>query len=196
MTATAWRGAAAAASRRGIVVKGAGARMSRSRQVERGVESAIFGMRWIMAPVYLALLGVLLLLAFRFFQELVGAVLAVSTMSLDTLIMLVLTLIDLTLAANLLVIVVMSGYENFVSRLEVEGHEDRPQWLGYVDFGALKLKLIASIVAISGIHLLKTFLSIHDTPREEVLLQLAVHLGFCLTGVLLAWMDRLSGQGH
>lgn len=166
--------------------------MERGRNIERGLEAAIFGMRWIMAPVYLALMAVLLLLAWRFFQEFVAAIGAVPGMSVDDLVMLVLTLIDMTLAANLLVIVVMSGYENFVSRLDVEGHEDRPQWLGHVDFGALKLKLVASIVAISGIHLLKTFLHIHDTPREEVLLQLLVHLGFCLTGVLLAWMDRLS----
>jgi uncharacterized protein (TIGR00645 family) len=167
----------------------------RSR-IERGLESAIFGLRWIMAPVYLGLMAVLALLAIRFGQEIVGAVGSFSDMTTDDVVMLVLTLIDLTLAANLLVIVVMSGYENFVSRLGVEGHEDRPEWLGHVDFGALKLKLVASIVAISGIHLLKTFLEIHDTPRDEVLLQLAVHLGFCVTGVLLAWMDRLSHKAH
>ena len=153
-------------------------------------------MRWIMAPVCLALMAVLLLLGHRFFQELVSAVPTVPAMGIDDLVMLVLTLIDLTLAANLLVIIVMSGYENFVSRLRVEGHEDGPQWLGHIDFGALKLKLIASIVAIAGIHLLKTFLAIHDTPREEVLLQPLVHLGFCFTGVLLAWMDRLSDGGR
>lgn len=171
-------------------------RVAKGRHFERGVESAIFGMRWIMAPVYLALMAVLVLLAYRFFQELVAAVPRVPSMSIDDIVMLILTLIDMTLAANLLVIVVMSGYENFVSRLEVEGHDDRPQWLGHVDFGALKLKLIASIVAISGIHLLKTFLAIHEKSREEVLLQLLVHLGFCLTGVLLAWMDRLSEGGR
>ncbi|WP_207540571.1 TIGR00645 family protein [Sabulicella rubraurantiaca] len=170
--------------------------MAKGKRIERVVESAIFGMRWVMAPVYLALMAVLLLLAYRFFLELISAVGRVPGMGIDDLVILILTLIDLTLAANLLVIVVMSGYENFVSRLEVEGHEDRPQWLGHVDFSALKLKLIASIVAISGIHLLKTFLAIHETPREEVLLQLLVHLGFCITGVLLAWMDRLSDGGR
>ncbi|WP_457486795.1 TIGR00645 family protein [Teichococcus aerofrigidensis] len=171
-------------------------RMSLGRAVERRIEAALFGMRWIMAPVYLALMAVLLLIAARFAVEFWTGLTAIGGMKTDDLVMLVLTLIDLTLAANLLVIVVMAGYENFVSRLEVAEHEDRPQWLGHVDFSALKLKLIASIVAISGIHLLKTFLDIHNQPMQDVLLQLAVHLGFCLTGVLLAWMDRLSGEGH
>ena len=166
------------------------------KRIEQGLEAVIFGLRWIMAPVYLALMAVLVLIAIRFALELAGAVAGIWAMTTDAVVMLTLTLIDLTLAANLLVIVVMAGYENFVSRLGVEGHEDRPAWLGHVDFGALKLKLVASIVAISGIHLLKTFLEIHDLPREEVVLQLLLHLGFCVTGVLLAWMDRLSDKAH
>lgn len=166
------------------------------RRIEQHLETAIFGLRWIMAPVYLGLMAVLVLLALRFGQEVATAVSRFAGMTTDNVVMLVVTLIDLTLAANLLVIVVMSGYENFVSRLGVEGHEDRPEWLGHVDFGQLKLKLVASIVAIPGIHLLKTFLEIHDTPRDEVLLQLELHLGFCVTGVLMAWMDRLSETAH
>jgi uncharacterized protein (TIGR00645 family) len=126
-------------------------------------------------------------------------------MSGDGAIMLALTLIDLSLAANLVIIVMFSGYENFVSKIDTGSHEDRPEWMGTVDFSGLKLKLIASIVAISGIALLKSFLEISAgaafalEEQQRLMWQVIVHLVFVVSGVLLALMDWLSGHqssGH
>jgi uncharacterized protein (TIGR00645 family) len=129
-------------------------------------------------------------------------------MTADKAILLALSLIDLSLAANLVLIVIFSGYENFVSKIDVANHEDRPEWMGTVDFSGLKLKLIASIVAISGIALLKAFLEIGSHSENDpftqddqraLLWQVIVHLTFVVSGVMLAFMDWLSGHqkpGH
>ena len=120
------------------------------------------------------------------------------TLSAEQMILVALTLIDLTLAANLLLIVMFSGYENFVSKLDIDDGGDRPDWMGKVDFSGLKMKLIASIVAISGIHLLKRFMEIGDSDRRSqvwrnrALLVGLIHLTFVVSGVLLALMDWLS----
>ena len=115
-------------------------------------------------------------------------------------ILVVLTLIDLTLAANLLLIVLFSGYENFVSKLDIDDGDDRPDWMGKVDFCGLKMKLIASIVAISGIHLLKRFMEIGDSARiprsarPSCYWLVVIHLTFVVSGVLLALMDWLTAR--
>ena len=110
------------------------------------------------------------------------------------LILFILTLIDLSFAGNLLIIVIFSGYENFVSKLNISNHEDKPEWMGTVDFGGLKLKLVSSIVAISGIHLLKIFFGLENYTKEQILLFIAVHFTFVLSGVLLAYMDSLTAK--
>ena len=111
------------------------------------------------------------------------------------LILFILTLIDLSFAGNLLIIVIFSGYENFVSKLNINNHEDKPEWMGTVDFGGLKLKLVSSIVAISGIHLLKLFFGLENYTKEQILLFIAVHFTFVLSlGVLLAYMDFLTEE--
>ena len=107
----------------------------------------------------------------------------------------VLALIDLSLAANLLLIVIFSGYENFVSRMDLHDHEDRPNWQGEVDFSGLKLKLVASIVAISGIHLLKVFMDVGKYAPEHIRWMVVIHLVFVVSGVLLAAMDWISNHG-
>src|SRR6185369_11917158 len=100
---------------------------------------------------------------------------------------------DLALLGSLTLMVAFAGYENFVSKMQsVAGHEDRPDWMGHVDFGGLKLKLISSIVAISAIHLLRTFLNVGAVSKEDVGWQLAIHIGFVVSGLLLALMDRFS----
>ena len=111
----------------------------------------------------------------------------------------ILTLIDLSLAGNLLLMVIFSGYENFVSKLNVGDHQDRPEWMGKVDFSGLKLKLIASVVAISGIHLLKSFMSIGSIPitpekQTELMWLVIIHLIFVISGVLLALMDWITAR--
>jgi uncharacterized protein (TIGR00645 family) len=133
-----------------------------------------------------------------FFQELFHELGHLLSMKPEDAILMALSLIDLSLAANLLVIVTLSGYENFVSKIDTAAHEDRPEWMGTVDFSGLKMKLIASIVAISAIALLKSFLKLSEPgiPIDEPRLfwLVVVHLSFVVSGVLLALMDWLNGQ--
>lgn len=157
--------------------------------LERGLERLLFASRWLMAPFYLGLVVALAVLMFKFLQELLHFLPTVLVMKETDLILWILTLIDLSLAGNLLLIVIFSGYENFVSKMEVGAHEDKPAWMGKVDFGGLKLKLVASIVAISAIQLLKTFMDIRHVSEQQALWQVIVHLTFVGSGVLLALMD-------
>ena len=177
--------------------------------LERVLEGGLFASRWLMAPFYVGLIAALGALMVVFFQELwheipllwtMDPVTHAYAMDAEGAILLALSLIDLSLAANLVLIVIFSGYENFVSKIDVAQHEDRPEWMGTVDFSGLKLKLIASIVAISGIALLKAFLELGDgatfdaVARDKLMWQVIVHLTFVVSGVLLALMDWLTGH--
>lgn len=166
--------------------------MSKSKRLERGLESLLFASRWVMAPFYLGLVVALVVLMVVFVHDIFNELPLVFTLDETGVILWVLTLIDLSLAANLLVMVIFAGYENFVSKLETEGHPDRPEWMGKIDFSAMKLKLVASIVAISAIHLLKAFMAVDDYTQEHILLLIAIHLTFVISGVLLAFMDYLA----
>ena len=168
-----------------------------SKNLERGFEKGLFASRWLLAPMYAGLVLALGLLVVVFVHELIYYLPKAMEMSADKAILVVLTLIDLTLAANLLVIVIFSGYESFVSKLDVAVGDDRPGWMGKVDFGGLKMKLIASIIAISAIHLLKRFMEIGkpDGISEQDMLWLVVFHGtFVVSGVLMAAMDWLGAQ--
>jgi uncharacterized protein (TIGR00645 family) len=166
--------------------------------LETWLERGLFASRWLMAPFYVGLVIALAALIVVFFQELFHELPHVLSMKAEDAIVLALSLIDLSLAANLLVIVILSGYENFISKIDTASHEDRPDWMGTVDFSGLKMKLIASIVAISAIALLKAFLKLTepdealDQPR--LLWLVVVHLSFVVSGVLLAVMDWLNGR--
>jgi uncharacterized protein (TIGR00645 family) len=174
--------------------------MSEKPTIEVQFEKGLFAARWLMAPIYLGLAISLAMLTIIFIKELAYYVPKSLTMTADQGILAILTLIDLSLAANLLLIVLFSGYENFVSKLDIKDMTDRPDWMGKVDFSGLKMKLIASIVAISGIHLLKVFMGLgkadsgyavtHDTLRWMVI----IHLTFVSSGVLLALMDWLTAK--
>jgi uncharacterized protein (TIGR00645 family) len=166
-------------------------------KIETRFERGLFASRWLMAPMYLGLIVSLAMLVIVFMRELIYYAPQAFTMSSDQVILVVLTLIDLSLAGNLLLIVLFSGYENFVSKLDIDDNTDRPPWMGTVDFSGLKMKLIASIVAISGIHLLKQFMEIKvDEPVNEPHLMwlVIIHLTFVVSGVLLALMDWLSAR--
>jgi len=132
----------------------------------------------------------------KFMQELAHVAPAVSTMSESAVILAILTLIDLSLAGNLSLMVIFAGYENFVSKIDTGDHEDRPDWMGKVDFSGLKLKLIASIVAISGIQLLRTFMDVQNTSDRDLQWMLLIHITFVVSGVLLALMDKLVASAH
>lgn len=160
--------------------------------MEKAIERTLFASRWLMAPMYLGLVGALIILLWSFAKELWHYATLLPVLGVDDAMMAVLALIDLTLAANLVIIVIFSGYENFVSRMDTANHEDRPEWQGEVDFSTLKLKLIASIVAISGIHLLKVFMDIEKYADDKIRWMLTIHLVFVASGVLLAAMDWIS----
>ena len=177
--------------------KHANAPESSARQplLEQAIEQLIFSSRWLMAPVYLGLIGCLAILIITFFRELVAALPQVMVMSEAEAILLVLTLVDLSLAGNLVLIILFSGYENFVSKIEAaRGDKDRPEWMGTLDFSGLKIKLIASIVAISGIHLLKVFMDIRNYTEREIYWVVVIHIVFVISGIAFATMDWIKAQ--
>lgn len=176
--------------------------MSEKPRLENRFERGLFASRWLMAPMYLGLVVALAMMAVIFLRELFTYAPQVLEMSVEEMILATLTLIDLTLAANLLLIVLFSGYENFVSKFDFDAGQDRPEWMGKVDFGGLKMKLIASIVAISGIHLLKKFMEIRDIDaavtfgQSEMFWLVVIHLTFVISGVLMALMDWLQARSY
>jgi uncharacterized protein (TIGR00645 family) len=166
--------------------------------LESAVEQLLFSSRWLLAPFYLGMIVALAVVLVVFMRELYTELIHVKTMDAEGSILLSLSLIDLSLTGNLLLIVMFSGYENFVSKIHVGEHEDRPEWMGTVDFSGLKLKLIASIVAISGIALLRAFLPLGDAgaPVESrrIAWMVGIHLTFVVSGVLLALMDWITSK--
>lgn len=163
---------------------------------EKILEAVLFGSRWILAPVYIGLVISLLMLLTAFVTEIVHALPHLIGMKTETVILTVLSLIDLSLALNLVLIVVFSGYENFVSKIDTGTSEDRPQWMGTLDFSGMKMKLIGSIVAISAISLLRAFMAISasDAPfdKERMHWMIILHMTFIASGVLFAVMDWIS----
>ncbi len=172
------------------------AKPSALERLENGVEQFLFASRWLMAPFYILMVGALGMLLVKFTQESWHIVTHTLIMTEAQAVLAVLSLIDITLTGNLLLMVLFAGYENFVSKMDVHDHEDRPDWMGKVDFAGLKLKLIASIVAISGINLLKNFMALEPgvmaPGKEQQLFWLVViHLVFIASGVMLAVMDKI-----
>src|SRR5437763_12898482 len=164
--------------------------------IEEILETGIFKSRWILAPFYVGLVIALLMLLVAFWHELMESLPKLLHSNVEDIILSVLTLIDLSLAANLVLIVVFSGYENFVSKIDTHGSEDRPSWMGTLDFSGLKMKLIGSIVAISAISLLRAFMSVLEPNvalNERRLVWLVVlHFTFLMSGVMFALMDWLA----
>jgi uncharacterized protein (TIGR00645 family) len=175
--------------------------MSEAKSVNRRISGPIgrvimYAARWMMVPIYLGLLLSLLLLAEKSIQKLIESVPGLLSADSSETILTVLTLVDLSLVANLVVIVMVSGWQNFVGRLLGPREERELEWVGNLDFGAVKLKLIASVAAIAAIQLLETFVHIGQVPKENAMWQLAILLGIGVTGVLLALMDRLGAGEH
>ena len=159
---------------------------------EETIDWVIFQSRWLLAPLYLGLVAALLLLCFKFLQELVSYAPKIVTLSSDDTLLAVLSLIDLVLVGNLVLLVIFAGYENFVSKIETNGHPDRPSWMGSVDMSGLKFSLIASIVAISAIQLLKSFMHVEQLTDRQLAWQAGIHGVFVVSGLLLALSDRLK----
>lgn len=164
-------------------------------RAESAIERLILGSRWLLAPLYLALCVVLLVFIGKAAQELWHLLTHLSSIEETELILGTLSLIDLVLVANLLVMVALSSYETFVSRFDSVGEMEKPSWLGKLEPGTIKLKLAASVVSISAIHLLKSYMS-HDGTSEQLLVMLGIHLGFVVSALLLAYVDRMAFSHH
>lgn len=163
------------------------------KKLENGFEHFLFTSRWLIAPVYLALVIALIVLLTKALKQLWILITTVMSADGNEIIVGVLSIVDVSLIMNLLVIIIFSGYENFVSKMEdLHGHADRPDWMGHIGFTDLKLKLIGSIVAISGIELLKAFMNVDEMTDRHMGWMLAIHLTFVISGVLYAIMDKIS----
>lgn len=165
--------------------------------IERAIEKILFASRWLLAPLYLALVVGLVALLVKASQELVHIVKTMTTSSESDTILALLGMIDLTLTGSLVIIVIFSGYENFVSRINATDHPDWPEWMAKIDFTGLKLKLLSSIVAISAVQLLRAFMNIQNTSDRDLAWYVGIHLTFVVSGLFLALTDRISGEaGH
>ena len=160
-------------------------------RVEHIFETIVFASRWIQAPLYAGLIVAECLYAYKFLTELWEMVHELRHSS-ETIFMLgILSLIDITMVANLLTMVVIGGYATFVSKLDLEGHRDKPDWLSHVDPGTIKVKLAASLIGISSIHLLKAFVNVANVSPEHIKWQIFIHMTFLASAILLAWTDKL-----
>ena len=166
------------------------------KRIEHGVEAFIFNSRWLLAPFYLGLVSAIGLLLVKFAKSFLLAISTVFEGSSGDAMIAILTLVDITLVANLLLIIIFAGYENFISKIDTGDHEDRPSWMGHVGFSDLKIKLIGSIVAISGIELLKFFVNVKEATEHELMWVVIIHLTLVVSGVMFALMDRIAGANH
>jgi uncharacterized protein (TIGR00645 family) len=166
------------------------------RELERGIERVIYLSRWLQVPLYMGLVLILAILSVKFFQEFVHITVLLWGADEGKLVLNVLTLVDLVMLANLVVMVIISGYENFVSHIDAGEDADKLSWFGKLDAGSLKIKLASSIVAISSIHLLKAFLDVAEIPNDKLVLLIVIHLTFVVSALLLAFLDKLAFGKH
>ena len=164
------------------------------KSIEKGLESGLFTSRWLLAPFYVGLSFSLLLLLLTFLKEFAVFIPEAIGAPPGTVIVTVLSLVDLVMVANLVLLVIFAGYENFVSKIDTSNHEDRPDWMGVVTFSDLKIKLMGTIVAISAIDLLKTFINVRSHEADEIAWRIGLHPTFVVSGVLFALMDRLASS--
>lgn len=158
--------------------------------IEKLLEKFLFGSRWLLAPFYVMLVIALVALLLKAGQETVHFMLTAWSATESEIILGVLALIDLTLTGSLIIIVIFSGYENFVSRIEADDHKDWPEWMGKIDFTGLKLKLVSSIVAISAIQVLKAFMNVGKVSDREMIWLVGIHMMFVISGLLMALTDK------
>jgi len=161
------------------------------KNLEKLLESLLFASRWLLVPFYLGLVGSIVVLIWFFgieFSHLIHMLISGD----GSLVVGVLSLVDIVLLANLIIIIIFAGYENFVSKIDTGDHEDRPDWMGHVDFGDLKIKLIASIIAISGIELLRAFFNVDGFEDRQMAWKVGVHITFVFSGLIFAIMDKIG----
>lgn len=162
--------------------------------IERVLEQFLFRSRWLLAPFYVMLVVSLCVLLLKAGQETVHFVIHALSATESDVILGVLALVDLTLTGSLIIIVIFSGYENFVSKIDVDDAKDWPEWMGKIDFSGLKLKLLSSIVAISGIQVLKAFMNVKNVSDRDLIWLVVIHLVFVGSGLLMALTDKVAGD--
>jgi uncharacterized protein (TIGR00645 family) len=160
--------------------------------MERILENMLYASRWVLAPIYLGLSAALVLLGLKFFEEVLHAAPLVFQIKEADLVLVVLSLVDMALVGGLLIMVMFSGYENFVSRIDVAEGTEKLSWLGKLDSGSLKQKVAASIVAISSIHLLRAFMSAHTIPNDKLMWFVIIHLTFVTSALGMAFLDKMN----
>lgn len=166
-------------------------------KLAHSIEVILFRSRFLLAPLYVGLVGALVLLCWRFVIEFYHLAIHIGEATAQTFTLDLLALLDLTLLANLILMVIFAGYENFVSRIDIATESaDRPHWMGTIDFSGLKIKLIGSLVAISVIELLKDFIELSgkDQVGDGTKWRIAIHLTFVASGVLFALMDWIADK--
>jgi|TARA_B110000438_G_scaffold297082_1_gene342878 uncharacterized protein (TIGR00645 family) len=165
--------------------------------IENTLEKSIFASRWFLAPIYVVLSISLFFITIKVIQEFIHFSPLILSIDLKGMMLFVLHIVDLALVGNLVLMIIFAGYENFVSKISVaDDSEDKPSWMGKVDFSELKLKLIASIVAISGINLLETFMDLSAISDREIQWMIIIHVVFIFSGVLLAMMDFIASKSN
>jgi len=167
------------------------------KNLEKRFERFLFACRWLLAPIYLGLVLTLLVMLYKFAKQGWHMVEILPHATSSEVIVGVLSLIDVALVMNLILIIIFSGYENFVSKMdELHNHEDRPDWMGHIGFADIKIKLIGSIVAISAIELLKSFLNVQQLEDRVLWWQTGLHMVFVVSALLYAIMDRVQRGGE
>ena len=160
--------------------------------MERFIENAMYASRWILAPIYFGLSLGLLALALKFFQEVFHVIPNVFALTESDLILVILSLIDMALVGGLLVMVMISGYENFVSQLDIDTNKEKLSWLGTMDSTSLKMKVAASIVAISSIHLLRVFMDARNIETQYLMWYVIIHMTFVVSAFAMGYLDQLT----
>jgi len=162
--------------------------------IEHILERILYASRWLLAPIYLGLSLALILLSIKFFQEAFHFFPIILSTTESDMVLVILSLVDMSLVGGLIIMVMLSGYENFVSRIDIEDSAEKLSWLGKLDSGSLKQKVAASIVAISSIHLLQKFMNVEHIANDKLMWYVILHVTFVLSAIGMVWVDKMNQQ--
>jgi uncharacterized protein (TIGR00645 family) len=166
-----------------------------NKALEITIEYTVFASRWVQAPIYVGLVAGSCMYAYKFIDELVALGMHIREWSEVQVMLGILGLIDISMVMNLLIIVIIGGYSIFTSRIDFDEQEDRPHWIDNLDADRLKVKLATSLASISGVHLLKTFIDIHEEAKTEgfqsLTYEIIIHLVFIISALILAWIAKI-----
>ena len=167
-----------------------------NNKIERIIEKTLYASRWLLTPIYLGLALTMIALCVKFFQEIFHIFYDIVAITESDLVLSILSLIDMSLVGSLIVMVMFSGYENFVSKIDLDEGTEKLNWLGKLDAATLKLKVAASIVAISSIHLLQIFMKVDEIPAAQLKWYVIIHMTFVISALLLAVLDKIAFAEH